>query len=242
MNAQAPLPLLVMLLTAVPASAQILGSAFQTKHSVMCLEFVLSPPEINANGFAKATLVSLWYARNAQQRANEIMKQPKTDTSTFLATAARIERIARNEYFCSREMLTPFTIANDANIKAAADALIRVYDAQIKLTDRAIQLANTASRNNAMEFMEKSASLEPDWRQRWPELDAAVAKASLLLGDPNHAAVAGKATRLVITKAQKQQLLNWVDQHFPEFKPRPQNSWVSGSSGPGGPASPRQVN
>lgn len=194
----------------------------------MCLELTLFPPEVNTYGFAKATVISLWYARNAQQRANEISKQAKTtpDTAAFLSTTARIERISRNEYSCSRQSLIPFVMSDDANMKAAADSLVRIYDAQIKLTDRAIQLSNSASKTNLTEFMDKRTASEAERNQRWAELDALVTKASLLLVDPNHAAVAGKASRLVITKAQKQQLLNWADQHFPEFKNgTPREQW-----------------
>lgn len=218
MNAKTALLLVVLIFPAVPASAQVFGSAFQTKRSVMCVEFVLSPPENTTFGFAKATLVSLWYARNAQQRASEITKQAKTDTSTFLASAASIEKIVRNEYFCSQEMLTTFTISSDANIKTAAEALEAIYNAHIKLTDREVQLANATSQADPAEFLNKIGALEAERSHQWAGLDTAVARASTALADHTHAAVPGKADRLALTKAQKQQLLSWVEQHFPELK------------------------
>ncbi len=80
-----------------------------------------------------------------------------------------------------------------------------------------LQLGNTASRTDAFEFTDKRTAIDAERNQQWADLEAATAKASALLVDQNHA-VGGKTTRLVITKAQKQQLFNWVDQHFLEFK------------------------
>jgi hypothetical protein len=75
--------------------------------------------------------------------------------------------------------------------------------------------------------MAKTAGIEVERNRLWTELDAAVVKASMVLVDQTHA-IAGRTPRLVITKAQKQQLLAWVDQHFPEFKGGiPKDQWTN---------------
>jgi hypothetical protein len=46
-----------------------------------------------------------------------------------------------------------------------------------------------------------------------------------MLIDAKHPDENNKVTRLVITKIERQELLDWTDDHFPEFKKTPRDDW-----------------
>jgi hypothetical protein len=70
------------ILLSAPAlsAAQVSGPSAEAM--VNCPE-LLKPEPLTPYGFAKATLVSLWYARNAAQRSTDVKKASRESTNAF---------------------------------------------------------------------------------------------------------------------------------------------------------------
>ena len=78
--------------------------------TVVCSEDVQSSPEITPYGFARATLTSLWYARNTSDLDREIEKGEKEadNYSSFLATMMRVTKTSTENFTCAKRALMPF--------------------------------------------------------------------------------------------------------------------------------------
>jgi hypothetical protein len=190
---------------------------------------LLQPEPLTPYGFAKATLVSLWYARNAAERANEI-KEPPRETDNYLpwlAAMMRITKTSTNDFICAKRSLKPFaTKENDQNIRVAAGLLGVVYDAHININQRALDVLKKLDSSNPVELMDQITTLQVERGQRWSDIALPTTMALMLLIDPKRTDENGMANWLVVTRAQKQVLLDWADKHFPEFKNgTPKDQW-----------------
>jgi hypothetical protein len=100
----------LLLFSAAVAQSPNKKEAPQTKKQVVAPE---SPPEslvvcpglvqpepFTALGFAKATLVSLWYARNASERGNE-MKQAGNEADDMFSLQTGLMRLTRPQQMTS---------------------------------------------------------------------------------------------------------------------------------------------
>jgi hypothetical protein len=77
------------------------------------------------------------------------------------------------------------------------------------------------------ELMDKISTLQVERSQRWADLVPATSMALMLMVDVKRTDDPNKTTRLVITKAQKQSLLDWLDSHFPEYRNgTPKDQWT----------------
>jgi len=104
-----------IMLATVPCFSQN-GSTVATADSnaeamVVCPADLNSSPEFTPYGFTKATLTSLWYARNAAERSTEITEAAKeTDNAFSLFTAImRITKTSTNDFICAKRSVKPFT-------------------------------------------------------------------------------------------------------------------------------------
>jgi len=194
-------------------------------------------------GFARATLESLWYARNAVKDATAEIKQAQSETENPLASLTammRSTKISTNHFICAKRSVQRFastqaqlrsvTPSQRENIRTAAGFDLVVYDAHIAINDRVLALLKKTSGNiNLVELSDQLSTLEVERGQRWADLVTSTAMALMLLvdlrptdengnflqtTDPN----AGQTRRIIVTKQQKQELLDWVNEHFTEFK------------------------
>src|SRR2546427_12158286 len=62
-------------------------------------------------GFAKATLVSLWHARNAAQHSEDLKKETKEATTyfSFVTAMMRVTKTSTNDFICAKRSVKPFT-------------------------------------------------------------------------------------------------------------------------------------
>jgi hypothetical protein len=93
---------------------------------------LLLPEPLTPYGFAKTTLVSLWYARNADQHSAEITQAKNESNNSFaLMTATmRATKMSTNDFICAKRSVKSFAVkASGENIQATADFLVDVYDA-----------------------------------------------------------------------------------------------------------------
>jgi hypothetical protein len=185
---------------------------------------VLSPA-----GFARATAISLWYAKKAAERGNEMEQAAQEADNMFsLMTAMmRVNKTATNDFYCAKRPLRQFAVKSpDENIRTVADFMMVVYDSHITINERTNELIKTLDKTNQAEIADKISTLQVERGQRWADLVQPTAMALMMMVDTKRTDVPNKTTRLLITKEQKQSLLTWIDGHFPEFKNgTPQEKW-----------------
>lgn len=218
--------------------------ASKTEALVTCNELLQPEPKTHY-GFAKATLVSIWYARNASERASEINPDQgeKANPISVLTAIMRAVKNSTNDFVCAKRALQPFKFkSGDENTRTTAVYLSMVYDQHIDLNQRALNLLKKLTDYNQPDFMTKLAdqlsTLQVERDQRWSDLVVPTTLALGLLVDmtptddsgnflPDTEAnrEKGKTMRFAITKAQKQSLLDWAGEHFPEFVRSPKNKW-----------------
>lgn len=221
---------LVVLAASLPCTAQNRSVPLpESKAEALAVCGVIGSEPLTPYGFAKATLVSLWYARNAAERGNEIKQAAKeTDNAfSFLTAMMRITKTSTNDFLCSMRSLRPFTAKdNEENIRIAADFMMVVYGAHISINDRIVELLKALDSTGQGEVMDKISTLQVERGQRWSDLVQPTALVLMMLVDQKRTDVPEQTTRLVITKAQKQTLFDWINEHFPEFKNgAPKDQW-----------------
>jgi hypothetical protein len=186
------------------------------------------PEPLTPYGFAKATLVSLWYAKNADRSAE--LTKATNDSKNYLAwmtAMMRTTKMSTNDFICAKRSVKPFAVKGSGeNIETAAEFLVVVYNAHIGINQRLLDLFKKLDRTSQTEMSDQLSTLQVERGQRWSDLvqPTGLALMSLVdLTDPDHN---GKTNRLIITKAQKKALLEWAGEHFPEFKNgTPQDRW-----------------
>ena len=96
-----------------------------TEKLVVC-PAVIPPQVLTPFEFAKSNLVSLWYGRNAAERADEIQKAEKEIDNWFSFSTAmmRITKEATNDFICAKRSMLPFAGAQSGeNITTVAQLL-----------------------------------------------------------------------------------------------------------------------
>jgi hypothetical protein len=218
---KAVLAVLVALIT-LPCGAQTRSAAADSRAEalVVCSEDLHPIAELTPYGFAKATLVSLWYARNASEHGDEIkqVKQDSDNPFSMVTAMMRITKTSTNDYICAKRPLKLFTKQTDETVQTASKFMTVVFDAHITINERLIKILKTLGNTNQGELMDQFSTLEVERTQRWADLVNGVSVVLMQLVDMNRTDEAGKTTRLIITKAQKQTLIDWIDEHFPEYR------------------------
>jgi hypothetical protein len=199
-----------------------------TADSTFCLSESPPPKQLTAYEFAKATLASLWYARNGANRGAEIQQATnEANNPISLITAwMRINKTSTNDFVCAQRSIAPF-INGDKNTAVAAKFLVAIYDAHIDLNNRANELLKKLQSISQEDFMDQISTLQVERDQRYADLvrPAGLAFASLI--DLQRTDNPNQTTRLIITVAQKQALVKWANDHFVEFtNGTPEKEWA----------------
>ena len=207
--------------------AAITSAHAATTDPTFCSQAV-RPQQLNRYEFARATLASLWYARISAERGTE-SQQTKEEAhgDPFALTMAmmRTTKTSTNDFICAKRSIEPFTLGDDY-VGTAAKFLTAIYDAHIDLNNRMLDLLKKLGSTNQAELMDQMSSLQVERGERFADLVKPTAFAFGLLVDLNRTDDPQKTTRLIITKAQKQELLNWTNKHFVEFtNGTPENKW-----------------
>jgi hypothetical protein len=233
------------------AVAEIAGgqnSQSKAEANVAC-PFIQAAP-LTPYGFAGANLVSLWYARNSVRDALAEMKQDHNETSAFstLTAMMRSTKVSTNNFLCAKKSveryasakthLTDATASQQESVQTAAEFAVMVYDQHIDINRRMLDLLKKMPTNSSpAQLSDEISTLQVERGQRWADLVTPTALALMVLvdtrptdddgnfiqtTDPN----VGHTKRLVITKKQKQELLDWSNEHFTEFQDgTPQDQW-----------------
>jgi hypothetical protein len=221
-----PRSVAILLFASLLSTAQVSDS--KPEALVVC-PGLLQPETLTSYTFAKATLVSLWYARNSAERATEIRQTAKGTDNYFswMTVMMRINKTSTNDFVCAKRSVKPFAVKQSGEgIGTAADFLAVVYDAHIDINQRTLALLKKLGNTDQAEVIDQISTLQVERGQRWADLVQPTQLALISLIDLKRTDENGKANRLVITKAQKHILLDWAVEHFPEFKNgAPRNQW-----------------
>src|SRR5271169_1403379 len=199
-----------------------------TTDSTFCLSESPPPQQLTAYEFAKATLASLWYARNGANRGAEIQQATNESNNLISLITAwmRINKTSTNDFICARRSIEPFT-NGDQNIAVVAKFLVMTYDAHIDLNNRMNDLLKKLDSTSQANFMDQISTLQVERDQRYADLVRPAGLAFASLVDLKRTDNPNQTTRLIITVAQKQALLKWVNEHFVEFtNGTPEKQWT----------------
>jgi hypothetical protein len=225
-----PLKLILVIAVALAVSNHSAAQVPDAKAEalVSCAD-PLEPAPLTPYGFAKSTLVSLWHARHAVEQATGLKKETAAATNylSLVTAMMRATKASTNDFICAKRSVAPFTgPPNDENTRIAASALALTYDAHIDINQRGIELLKKLDSTNQGELADQLSTLQVERDQRWSDIVQPTAMALLSLIDPNHTDDNGNTDRLIVTKAQKEELLAWAGEHFPEFKNgTPKDKW-----------------
>lgn len=180
-------------------------------------------------GFAKATLVSLWHARNAAQHSEDLKKETREATTyfSFVTAMMRVTKTSTNDFICAKRPIKPFNAKQSGeDIQTAAQFLLIVYDQHIDINHRLIEILKKMDTISQPELMDQFSTLQVERGQRWADLVQPVQMTLVLLIDPNRTDKNGNVDHLLVTKSERQGLIAWADEHFPEFKNgTPKDKW-----------------
>ena len=230
-----------LILTAVGGLTTAQTTRKKAEAAVACPLFVQTD-SLTPYGFARANLTSLWYARNAVTDAVVEMKQANDDATAFslLTAMMRGTKISTNDFICAKRVIEEYaspkahlalaTATQKESIQTAAEFTVMVYDQHIDINRRMLDLLRKTPTNSSPAVLsDEISTLQVERGQRWADLVNPTTMALLALvdmrptdddgnfiqtTDPN----VGHTKRLVITKKQKQELLDWANAHFTEFR------------------------
>jgi len=204
------------------------AQAPDAKALVSCPVMVQAEPP--PYGLAKAGLVSLWYAKTAVGRGDEINEEAKKADNEFTLMTAmmRSAKLATNDFICAKQPLKPFaTKRNSEESRLAAEAMLIAYDQHIDIDRRLINLLKKMDSMKPSELMDQISTLQVERGQRYSDLVQPTGLALMLLVDVDRPDEKGGTRWLKITKAQKQALLDWASEYFPEFQNgTPKDKWA----------------
>ena len=162
-----------------------------------------------------------------------LMRSTKVSTNDFICPKRVVE-----EYALPKAHLTSATTTQKETVQTAAEFTVMVYDQHIDINRRMVDLLKKMPTNSSpAELSDLISTLQVERGQRWADLVNPTTMALMALvdmrptdddgnfiqtTDPN----VGHTKRLVITKKQKQDLLDWANEHFTEFQDgTPQEQW-----------------
>jgi hypothetical protein len=234
MNSLVWIPLTLLLVLSCPGQPlpTVVMPDAKTEAAVHCSEeLYLASIELTPYGFAKGSLASLWFARNAAETAKGIRQA--TDEAdnmfTFSIALMRITKTGTNDFICAKRAVKPFALSNakgetNGYMRTASEFLSEVYDSHININMRCIEvIKRLAKASDLTDFSDQISTLQVERDQRWADLVRPTSLALMLLVAADDK---GTTSRVSITKAQKKTLLDWANEHFPEFKDgTPKDKW-----------------
>jgi hypothetical protein len=201
----------------------------QAETQAACPALLQTQPLTRA-GFAKAMLVALWYARNAVVDAlNESSEASEADPLTQVTAWMRGTKMSTNSFLCAKRVVRPFTAkaVGEHHINTAAQVLLILFDEHIALNDRLLKTLKNLGTAKPADWMDEVSTIQVERGKKYNDLTNPAMVALMLLVDTEHPDREGHASRLIITKAERKDLLDWANEHFPEFtNGKPEKDWA----------------
>jgi hypothetical protein len=178
------------------------------------------------------------------------VKQGQNEENAFASLTAmmRSTKVSTNDFICAKKMIEGYTspkthlagttASQENSIRTAAKFALMVYDQHIDINHRMLDLLKKLSpTSNVAEISDQISTLQVERGQRWADLVTPSGLALMLLvdqrptddkgnfiktSDPS----VGSTKRLIISKQQKKELLDWLNDHFTELGDgTPQDQW-----------------
>jgi hypothetical protein len=216
----------IILSCSAPAVAQSPYVETNTEAMVVC-PGVTPPKALTSVAFANSQLVSLWWARNAAS-TEEIDKagQESPTWLSFVTALMPVTKTSTNSFICAKRSLLPFaTGKTDGNITTAAQVLALVYYKHIDINVRTLDLLKKMDTLKQAELADQLSTLQIERGQRWADLVEPTTLALMGLVDQTRIEN-DRLPYLVVTKAEKKDMLDWALAKFPEFNDgTPRDKW-----------------
>lgn len=223
-------PVLLAILVTFAATSALNARTPDEKAEALVSCPVMSQPEPPPYGLAKAVLISLWYARMAADEGKQIHEEVKKPASDFALMTAmmRTAKMSTNDFICAKKPMKPFaTTDRSEDVRLTATAMLIAYDQHIDINRRLVLLLKKMDTMKQTDVIDQISTLEVERGQRWSDL-VQPTSLSLMLLVSDRPDEKGVISRLKITKAQKEELLEWACEHFPEFKNgTPKDQWLA---------------
>jgi len=174
--------------------------------------------------FTQATLIALFYARSAWRESEAFEAERKVATNqqalTLLTLMMRHTKTASESFACADMVLEPYKNSPDQKmIGHTADVMAAVYRQHIRLNDQFLDLLrNLPDPSGPTKQADVISTIEVERGKLWDDLTKATTLTLLGLVDQSKTGKDGTLQTLVITRAERKELLGGLVQAFPEAK------------------------
>jgi hypothetical protein len=169
--------------------------------------------------FAHASVIALSYARSAVQEADAFQAERRGENwQTDLIGMMRHTKAASEAYACAQKMLEPYEASEDERIiRSAAEFENLVYKRHVTLNDEFLDLLRKLPglSHRPTDFADSISTIEVERGKLWTDLTTATTLAVMGLVDQNKTDKDGLLHTLVITRKERQELLNRLQKSFP---------------------------
>jgi len=173
--------------------------------------------------FTQATVIGLSYARAAlrESEAFEAERRTLTNAQALLTAMMRVTKSSSGDYACAEIVVEPYKKSSDQKmIGTTAEYLAVIYRQHRRLNDQFLDLLKNlpdASQQPA-KLADVLSTLEVERGKVWIDLRKASTLTLLGLLDSSKADKDGKLRTLLITRAERKELLERLSRAFPEAK------------------------
>src|SRR2546427_1685350 len=204
----------VMLLTTATRGAAQTGPSCSYLHTAR--------PD-SSYAFAQASLIALSYAKSAglEAEAFEAERKAESNPQTLLIAMMRHTKTASDSYACAEIVLEPYKKSPDQTmIGLTADFAASVYRQHRRLNDQFLDLLRSLPdlSDQPTKRADAISTIEVERGKLWNDLIKATTLTLLGLLDQSKTGKDGTLQTLVITKAERKELLDRLLRAFPEVK------------------------
>jgi len=213
-------PLLVAFSLLASAATTAKADAGQTEPSCLYLHETRTDSKY---AFTQASLIALSYARSAWKEAEafEAERKAESNPQTLLIAMMRHTKSASESYACAETVLEPYKKSADQRmIGFTADLAAGIYRRHRRLNDQFLDLLRNLPdlSDQPTKRADTISTIEVERGKLWNDLIKATTLTLLGLVDQSKTSKDGTLQTLVITKAERKELLDRLLRAFPEVK------------------------
>lgn len=203
-------------------SAATTGKVDAGQTTPSCLYLHEARPD-SKYAFTQASMIALSYARSAWREAEafEVERKTTSNPQTLLIAMMRHTKTVSEAYACAGMVLEPYKKNADKEmIGVTAGFAAGVYRQHIRLNDQFLDLLRSLpdSADQATKRADAISTMEVERGKLWTDLINATTLTLLGLVDQNKTGKDGTLQTLVITRAERKELLDRLLRAFPEVK------------------------
>ena len=163
---------------------------------------------------------------------------PGSNYISVMTAMLRVIKLSTNDYVCANRAVAPFAVkqtrwisstpAQRDNLGKAAAAFVLVYEKDISLNRRTLDLLRSKLPYDPIEYIDRISTLQVEREENFHQLPNLVTLTLLSLIDLRPTDVKGNfiqptstekghTTRITLTKQQKQEMLDFIATSFPNL-------------------------